>query len=360
MPSSQARIDANRRNSLRSTGPRTPEGRERSKGNALKHGLCSSVVLAEDPKLVRERAADFFKALKPQDPYQCWLVGEAALASVRIERCERMERGARDMAALKAESSWDEARRLDAARLGRALAAKPDVVVEELRQTFHGCQWMMDRWAMLAHSADEKGIWTPEQAQLAFDLLGTPLEFREGFKPGVAIDSRGRVVEAAPDPAALARREVEELEARRDRLEGLDETARALAEADLSDDDAELRRSRRYEAGLHRRMRWCLDQLRHPSPDQEPPPGLMTTWLARFEPPPEDMPPAPIPATGASTPVERSRDVRPPSNPPPGRMPSIGGAVDIPMIPSARREKKLKRAEARREAERRKLDKLRA
>ena len=39
--SSQRRIDANRRNALRSTGPRTPAGKKRSSRNALKHGLCA-------------------------------------------------------------------------------------------------------------------------------------------------------------------------------------------------------------------------------------------------------------------------------------------------------------------------------
>ena len=38
---SQAKIDSNRRNSLKSTGPKTPEGRERSSMNSLKHGMRS-------------------------------------------------------------------------------------------------------------------------------------------------------------------------------------------------------------------------------------------------------------------------------------------------------------------------------
>ena len=41
-PTSQRRIDANRRNAQRSTGPRTPQGKKRSSRNALKHGFCST------------------------------------------------------------------------------------------------------------------------------------------------------------------------------------------------------------------------------------------------------------------------------------------------------------------------------
>ena len=42
---SEKRIAANRRNALQSTGPKTPQGKELAKMNALKHGLLSREVL---------------------------------------------------------------------------------------------------------------------------------------------------------------------------------------------------------------------------------------------------------------------------------------------------------------------------
>jgi hypothetical protein len=38
-------IEANRRNALRSTGPASPEGKERSRGNAYRHGLTAETVI---------------------------------------------------------------------------------------------------------------------------------------------------------------------------------------------------------------------------------------------------------------------------------------------------------------------------
>ena len=38
-------IEANRRNTLRSTGPNTEEGKHWSRRNAIRHGLCAETVV---------------------------------------------------------------------------------------------------------------------------------------------------------------------------------------------------------------------------------------------------------------------------------------------------------------------------
>ena len=52
--SSLKKIEANRRNALKSTGPTTDEGKERSRCNAVRHGLTAETIIAD-----LENAADY-------------------------------------------------------------------------------------------------------------------------------------------------------------------------------------------------------------------------------------------------------------------------------------------------------------
>jgi hypothetical protein len=65
---SQKKIEANRRNARKSTGPSTATGKTNSRRNALKHGIFSSVVLvegAEDSHAYRKLVTDLHRNCKP-------------------------------------------------------------------------------------------------------------------------------------------------------------------------------------------------------------------------------------------------------------------------------------------------------
>ena len=57
MTVSAAKIEANRRNCLKSTGPRTSAGKDRSRLNAVKHGARAETLVlpGEDPQALEER-----------------------------------------------------------------------------------------------------------------------------------------------------------------------------------------------------------------------------------------------------------------------------------------------------------------
>jgi hypothetical protein len=342
-----------------STGPRTTEGKRKSRANSIQHGLCATVVVPEDADLIQKRADEIYEAFKPYTDYQAWNVDRAAILTLRVERVERMERRIRDKVSLRAELTWDDDRRLEAEVLGGMLAKKPAETVEMLRRTPHGCEWLMTRWAMLAHAAltQETG-WTPEQSALAFDLLATPAIFREGRKPGASIDFRGNILDPADDSTAVARRMVDELEERREFVRGLDEVDRALAEADLDHDtSAELRRLRRYESTLHRRLRWTISQLTFQGPEGKPDPGLRPKWKVES-----------VPTIGPDpkTADEKAAEAHDPSLPTqpfcltPDEFPPPGQKADIPAILASRKKKRHAKAQARHQADLHKLGKRQA
>ena len=74
---STKQIEANQRNSKRSTGPATPQGKSRVRLNALKHGLtAASVVLpGEDPDALQARVDAWKDDLRPRTALEDYLIG---------------------------------------------------------------------------------------------------------------------------------------------------------------------------------------------------------------------------------------------------------------------------------------------
>jgi hypothetical protein len=88
-----AQIAANRRNALKSTGPRTAAGKTASSRNALRHGLAArgAVVLGEDPADLARFRAELVAALAPRDGREEFLAEVAAEAAWRLRRVWRAE-----------------------------------------------------------------------------------------------------------------------------------------------------------------------------------------------------------------------------------------------------------------------------
>ena len=89
----EAKVEANRVNAQNSTGPQTPEGKERSSRNALKHGLFSrqAVLASEDPQEFEEFRQALFDDLGPQGAVQEMLADLAVREAWRLRRLAGME-----------------------------------------------------------------------------------------------------------------------------------------------------------------------------------------------------------------------------------------------------------------------------
>jgi hypothetical protein len=89
MPASEARILANQQNAALSTGPRSAEGKEKSRQNALKHGLTGAGVALpnEDVVEVERRFVAFRDEMQATGEIGEALARRAAFLSVRLDRC---------------------------------------------------------------------------------------------------------------------------------------------------------------------------------------------------------------------------------------------------------------------------------
>ncbi len=93
------RTAANRRNAQLSTGPRTEEGKSRSRQNALKHGILASAVLittgegVEDPAEFNDLLSALTRDLAPVGTLEEILVEKIAICCWRQKRALRCEVG---------------------------------------------------------------------------------------------------------------------------------------------------------------------------------------------------------------------------------------------------------------------------
>jgi hypothetical protein len=92
---SDRKAEANRRNALRSTGPKTPEGKAAVRLNALKHGLLSREILlpGEDEEALRELGERLRAELQPVGELENLLVDRIIAAYWRLRRLGRVEAG---------------------------------------------------------------------------------------------------------------------------------------------------------------------------------------------------------------------------------------------------------------------------
>src|SRR6266542_5077546 len=112
-------LEANRHNALKSTGPKTENGKQRSRRNALRHGFTAETVIEplESPDEYRAFEDAIVTEYLPQTPVEQELVRRLASLFWRLRRATSIETGL-----LRLQSEL-----LDAFRSSRQNAAKQSV-----------------------------------------------------------------------------------------------------------------------------------------------------------------------------------------------------------------------------------------
>ena len=188
-----AQIDANRRNSKRSTGPVTQSGKDRSKLNALVHGCRAEVLVLpnEDPDLFEDRSRTWRLSLKPRNPAEEYMVNRMASLAWKGERIDRAQMAQLNKrvhhAGVDAVDTELEQVISPGNRLLRANSVNDESARESndpvdgddpmhfvlcLQTTVAGCQWMLDQWANLRTVLERDVPWVAADQRRAVRLLG--------------------------------------------------------------------------------------------------------------------------------------------------------------------------------------------
>ena len=122
--SSLRRINSSRANGARSRGPITPQGKERSSANALRHGLLAKRVVLENEssECFDDLVTRHIEHFAPADEVEFGMFEEMAVAYWRMRRACAIEDHLLEKA-IRNQPPGDEVARIDAARV--ELAASP-------------------------------------------------------------------------------------------------------------------------------------------------------------------------------------------------------------------------------------------
>ena len=297
---SPARLAANRANAAKSTGPRTPEGKARSRANAVKHGLTGAGVAlpGEDAALIEEQFMLIQEQHAPQTYLVMTLARRLALLPLRKARAAEFAAIALRMKARPAAAQFDAARAHRADSLIEAIETNPRAYRRALLVMPEGVDRLIEELAMLL---DDLTAPTANWGQTHHRHLDALFGFRPGDLPihrptrfsralmgDFAAIGEEEMADVPPEEhtgwallqlADAIDAEVARLRAHRETLDHdaiAEDRADSIAAAARFDPSPEAARAHRYEQAAARELSRTLvdlhraEALAAPEPEPEP------------------------------------------------------------------------------------------
>ena len=285
--SSEAKIAANRLNAQKSTGPKTTRGKERSRANAVKHGLTGEGVAlpTEDAAEVEHRFMALQDELAPQTVLGVFLAHKMALMTVRCQRAARQETAALALKVRHAADDFDEARAAEADHLIAWIMTEPRTYHRKLKATPEGTDLLINGLLGLKMDLDrtDRFVWEWNHTMKLESYFGrreSDLPHSRGYILSKVIDGDDKEIDSSEIAHITTRNDkanwaadrlVPYIEAEVARLrahrETLDHERHAIdraeaAERALFDPSKEATLARRYEAAATQELYRALREFR--------------------------------------------------------------------------------------------------
>ena len=312
MPCSPAQLEANRKNGAFSRGPKTAEGKQRSRANALKHGMTGAGVVVSDEEAgeIATLAGELEGEMRPSGTLGRILVHRVAVMAIRLDKSARYDEVATAKRVRDAVADLDEARDAEVAALVATIDTAPAASVRGLKRTRAGIDRLVPMWRVLRGVLDglDREPWQSAHRQRVNHLLGygegeASLSPADGLARAILGDFSGlpngwcgmdadeRKRRAREQLAALIDAEVKALEAMAEDLDESEAIDRAEApERALFDTSKQGNLARKYEAAAERTLFRTLREFRQVEEEARaqaeatPPPGEKTNPIASVRP----------------------------------------------------------------------------
>ncbi len=164
----------NRQNASHSTGPKTDDGKTRSRRNALKHGLRAEALALpnEDPAAVAARNDSWNDYYKPQSPAAQHLVNQCVQATLLADRCNQFHHAALS-AQIRETQMLSERREHDELQeMILSLDVDPRETLARMVRNGPGLRHLIACWKRLRETLEDKRHWTPSERDEAIRLQG--------------------------------------------------------------------------------------------------------------------------------------------------------------------------------------------
>jgi hypothetical protein len=163
---SQAKLEANKNNARKSTGPRTEEGKKKVRFNALRHGMAAETIVLphEDVKAFEQRRDSWARELNAPGELGGYLAERAVRLSWQLDRADAQEWAELAERVHKAPAERERSRRRRATESVRLVLAKDTDDTSRadrlarLSSSTHGCTALLEAWASVQQRLEARGV----------------------------------------------------------------------------------------------------------------------------------------------------------------------------------------------------------